>query len=119
MLLLLIAALSVAGLVAYQIWGLDGVASAFVAATVCGAPALVTLIARGLFVGPQGLVAGTVLSIMLRTGVPLSVLGVLIITGNRLIEAGIVPLVMAFYLVSVAIETVFAVRFCQAPIAGK
>ena len=100
----------------YSAYGGWGVAAAAVAAAVCGSGALCALVLAGLVTGPQA-VSGTLGGMFFRVGFPLVAVVLLPRMGGPLVEAGAAGMVMAFYLVTLPVETLLSVRLVAQ--AGK
>jgi len=110
----LVAVLALAMPVAYLYWGPGGALAAILAAAICGSGAAASLIVRRLLSGSGAAVAGVVLSMFLKSGVPLTAIAVFAAVGGRVLDCGIVPLVLVFYVVCMLFETFVAVRGANA-----
>ncbi|MGI8978794.1 MAG: hypothetical protein ACR2FY_06185 [Pirellulaceae bacterium] len=74
----------------------------------CGILALaITAISQAMNQGVQGILA----AMLVRMGVPLVAMFVLPEIGGPLVEAGVTGMVMAYYLVTLAVETWLSLRF--------
>lgn len=105
----LLLAWAVSSAIGYSRYGTAGVAAASIAAGVCLVSAAGALCVTAVLSGAQA-VAGLLLGILLRTGVPL-IAGMLISVSSRtLFEAGIFGFILVHYFVALAVETPLAVR---------
>lgn len=109
-------------LVAWVSWGRsgqDGVLAAGVAAGVCLVASMAALWVTHAFAGTPQAIAGALGSILLRTAVPLGVTFVLVSASPVLAKAGLFGLTVVFYLLTLAGETLLAVRLvslaCRRP----
>jgi len=93
--------------------GADGLVAAAVAGGVCLFGALAALVVSGLLRGPRSGVHGMLLSVLFRTGVPLMAGIFFAQRGGRLAEAGVLGMILVYYLVTLAVETVLAVRLLR------
>jgi hypothetical protein len=85
-----------------------GVLAAGAALLVCWLPNALSLFIMAIFRDPQHSVATILLSMMLRMGVPLGLAVVLHDSGHWLVDAGVLPMVLAMYLIGLGIETVLS-----------
>lgn len=90
--------------------GWFGVAAAGVAAGVCWTSGLLALIAAGRFRSSGNAVNGILVGMACRTGIPL-VAGVMLhSSGGALAAAGVFGMILGYYLVTLAAETLLAIR---------
>lgn len=102
-------ALGVIGSVGYSLHGTPGLLSTASAAFVCWAASAAALYVSHLFAGTPAALTGLLLSIGLRTGVPL-IGGVLLSSQSRMLaDAGVLGFFVIFYLLSLATETMLSV----------
>ena len=98
----------------YYASGTIGIFAALVACGICltcGILALcVTAIAQKMNQGLQGVFG----AMLVRMSVPLAALFVLPIVGETLVAAGVTGMVMAYYLITLAVETWLSLRFVPA-----
>lgn len=107
-----LAAWAACAVVAFSRYGPTGLLAASVAAGVCWASASVALCLTAMFTSQEA-VTGLLLSILLRTGVPL-LAGVAISNSVRpLSEAGVFEFILIHYFVALAVETSLAVRLLR------
>lgn len=109
-----LAALLVLGWIAYSNYGRAGVAAAALAATICwvgGSTAL--MITASVGVGTPDAVKGVLAAIFFRMGLPLFMVMALHRRGGWLVEAGVLEMILVFYLVTLAVETTLAVRLVK------
>ncbi len=109
----------------YMQYGLMGVAAGSVAAGLSFAGAAISLILYALFQGPTAAVNITLLGTLFRMAIPLGGAMVLHRSGGPLAESGVVGMVVAYYLYTLVIETLLALRLVNRrfvkqspPIAG-
>jgi len=93
-------------------WG--GVAAAGVAAGVCWAGGFLALIAAGLFRSSRNAVNGVLVGMACRTGLPLVAGAMLHSHGGALAAAGVFGMILGYYLVTLAAETLLAIRLTDA-----
>ena len=89
----------------YRLHGADGLSAAGVAAFVCWTGAIGGMLTSRWLHGPSHLLAGMLLGMALRMALPLIVCMVVYLRGGALAEAGFVFYVLAFYLMTLAIDT--------------
>ncbi len=89
----------------YRLQGADGLSAAAVAAVVCLVSALAGLLVSQCFSGPDHALAGVLVGMGFRMTLPLTVCVVAQLQGGALAQAGFVFYIIAFYLVSLAIDT--------------
>ena len=90
--------------------GLNGLASAAVAGTVCWLSGLASLLLIGLFRGAQAVVSAMLMGMVFRTGVPLAVGLILAQQGGQLARAGVFGMILGYYLVTLVVDTLLSVR---------
>ena len=90
--------------------GQAGLAAAAVAAVVCLGAGLVALTFLALFREPQQAVSGVGLAMLFRMAIPMVVGIFLTKHGGPLAEAGVLGMIVGFYLVGLLVETLLAVR---------
>ena len=81
------------------------VLAAGVAALVCWAGAIGGMLTSQWFRGPQHLLAGVLSGMAFRMALPLAVCMVAFVRGGTLVESGFVFYVLAFYLMTLAVDT--------------
>ncbi len=98
----------------YGYWahGEIGVAAAAVAAVVCLVGGLAGWAAMIPFRGPQA-VNGVLLGMLVRMTVPLAAALLLFLRGGPLVRAGLVEMLVAYYLIALTLDTVLSVRRVQ------
>lgn len=98
----------------YGYWahGEIGVAAAAVAAVVCLVGGLAGWAAMIPFRGPQA-VNGVLLGMLVRMTVPLAAALLLFLRGGPLVRAGLVEMLVAYYLIALILDTVLSVRRVQ------
>jgi hypothetical protein len=90
--------------------GWSGVAAAGVAAGVCWVGGFLALVAAGLFRSSRNALNGVLVGMACRTGFPL-VAGVMLhSSGGALAAAGVFGMILGYYLVTLAAETLLAIR---------
>jgi len=87
----------------------SGVLSAAVAGVTCLVAGLMALLLGACCRGPNQILAQVLLAMMARMGVPLLVCVIVYVQRGRLAEAGFVYYLLAFYLVTLIVETVLQV----------
>lgn len=90
--------------------GGTGMAAAGVAAGVCWGGAMVALVVGGLFRHSKHAVSGVLAGMLFRMGVPLMAGAALDWQGGPLAEAGVFGMILVYYFVTLAAETLLAVR---------
>ena len=90
-----------------------GVQSAAVAAAICWVGAMLALLLGGLMRGTKQAVNGVLLGMFFRLGVPLGAGLALYRQGGELAEAGVFGMILAFYFVTLFVETLLAVRLIR------
>jgi hypothetical protein len=91
-----------------------GVAAAGVAAGVCWTGGFLALIAAGLFRSSRNAVNGILLGMACRTGLPLVAGAILHSHGGALAAAGVFGMILGYYLVTLVVETLLAIRVTDA-----
>lgn len=94
---------------AYQLRGIQGLAAAGVAAGICWLGAVGAAPIAALFHGPSAVMVGIGLSMLARTVLPLIVGVTLHAMVPALAEGGMIYYLLAFYLLTLATETVVSV----------
>lgn len=101
---IMVALYAAAAPVAYHFAAGTGVVAASVAAAICLVPSLTALTISSVLRGPQNALAGLLLAMFARTGVPL-LLALLIFRRGPLADAGAIYYLIVFYLVALGLET--------------
>lgn len=96
--------------VGYSRAGWLGVAAAGVAGGVCWVSGLLALVAAGSFRSSGNAVNGILVGMACRTGIPLAAGVMLHSSGGALAAAGVFGMILGYYLVTLAAETLLAVR---------
>ena len=105
--------------VGYARSGLAGILGALLAGGVCGGAAVISLLAAAKFgVGAQA-VPGFLLSMAVRTGIPLAACVVLLAIGGPLTAAGAPAMILVYYLLMLLAETWFLLRLTAAQASDK
>ncbi|MEX1097866.1 MAG: hypothetical protein WED34_17610 [Planctomycetales bacterium] len=99
---------------AYRQAGRAGLLAAGIAAGVCLLSSMAALLVTNRFAGTPSAISGALGSILLRTIVPLGVTLFLVDASPVLAEAGLFGLTVVFYLLTLAGETLLAVRIVNA-----
>ena len=94
----------------YRAHEMMGLWASAIAAAVCLSAPLAASLATRAFSSHDNALAGLLVSMFLRMGIPLAFCLVIQIQEGPLAEAGIVYCVLVFYLVVLAVETWFAMR---------
>ena len=94
----------------YSRHGASGLAAAAVAGGVCWLGATLALVITGLLRGPQTGVHAVLLGMRFRMGLPLGMGLLLHSQGGALARADVLGMLVAYYLVTLAAETLLAVR---------
>jgi hypothetical protein len=119
---LLAAAVSVAyPLVAYVAairFGPSAWSSAAVAAVVCGVGAVLALALTSLLRGPQGALYGVLFGFAFRMGLPMAA-AVVTQFANRSADGALLSCLVAFYFVTLIVETVLVLPLVQAGAQAK
>ncbi len=97
----------------YSQYGNSGVASASVAAGVCFVGAAAALMCVAFLQGPTAAVNSTLLGMLFRMGLPLGGAMVLNQNGGPLAEAGVLGMVLVYYLFTLVIETLLSLRLVK------
>jgi hypothetical protein len=108
--LISLAALPVFAWIGHWRAGYRGVAAALVAAATCWAGAAAALILGGVLQSTKNAVHGILLGMVFRMGVPLAVGLVLHRWEGPLAEAGVFGMILGFYFVTLAAETLLSLR---------
>ncbi|MEQ8788742.1 MAG: hypothetical protein RIC55_20695 [Pirellulaceae bacterium] len=95
--------------------GANGIAVAAVALLVCGASAVLALLVTGLLQGGKQAVNALLSGMALRMGVPFAAGMLLQSQGGPLAEAGVFGMILAYYLLALAVETVLSLRLIKQP----
>lgn len=88
--------------------GADGILAALTAGGVCWLGALLALIFTRLLSGSQA-VQGLMLSMLFRMGLPLAAGALLTLAGGPLAKAGVLGMILLYYLVFLVAETLLSV----------
>ncbi len=108
----------------YGYWakGHDGVWSASLAAGVCLAGGLAGFATTSVFRGLQA-VQGVLLGMMVRMAVPLAAAAFFLLRGGPLVRAGLLEMLVGYYLLALTLDTVLTVRLVRqnqdSPNSGK
>jgi len=109
----------------YLQYGSMGVAAGSIAAGLAFAGAAVSLVLYAFFQGPTAAVNITLLGMLFRMAIPLGGAMLFHRSGGPLAEAGVVGMVVAYYLFTLVIETLLALRLVKhqmnkpsTPVAG-
>jgi hypothetical protein len=94
----------------YQSHGWDGILAACVAALICWAAGLVALAVQVLFPQPQQVGNAVGLGMLMRMGICLSAGIFFTKAGGPLVEAGVLGMIVGFYLIGLLVETLLALR---------
>jgi len=105
--------------VGYARSGSAGILAALLAGSVCGGGAVIGLIVAGRFGLGVRAVPGILLSMILRTGIPLTACVVLLAMGGPLVEAGALVMILVYYLLMLLAETWFLLRLTAAQASDK
>ena len=97
----------------YSQFGTMGVASASVAAGLCFAGAAAALMCIAFLQGPTAAVNSTLLGMLFRMGLPLGGAMVLNQSGGPLVAAGVVGMVLVYYLFTLVIETLLSLSLVK------
>lgn len=100
--------------VAYDQQGVDGALAAVAGGATCLSGGLLALGVVNLFAGPQWVLAGMMIGMFLRAGLPLAVAVLVQLGGGRFAEAGFLWYLVPFYLVALAADTVLTVAQVRA-----
>jgi hypothetical protein len=96
--------------------GAGGVSAALVAGGVCWVGATAALVLSAMFRSPEQALVGLLMGMFFRMGLPLAAGFVLIQSGGPLVEAGVIPLLVGYYLVALVVETLLSLRFIASPV---
>lgn len=99
----------------YSRVGVDGILAAALAGVVCWAGAAGALITAGLLRQSQQAASALMLGMLFRMGLPLAAIAWLMSQGGWLAEAGVVGMILVYYLVSLIVETVLSLRLVGSP----
>lgn len=105
--------------VGYARSGPEGILAALLAGGVCGGGALIGLLLAGRFSLGDHAVSGVLLSMILRMGIPLTACVVLLATGGPLVKAGVLAMILVYYLLMLLAETWFLLRLTAAQASDK
>ena len=111
--LLLLLAFPLIAYFGYSKHGSDGIVAAVVAAAVCFAAGCLALVVTGLFQSIGQGMNGLLLSMAIRTGVPLVAGLSLSMQDGPLAQAGVFGMIVFNYLIMLTIETICAVKIIQ------
>ena len=116
--LLLLAASPLLFLAGFLLYGPTGIASAAVVLVICWTSGCLALACTAMAPAAQAAHAA-LFGMLFRTGLPLGA-GLLVhFVGGPLRDAGFIPLLLGFYLVSLVVETWLSVRLLTAATAPK
>lgn len=101
---------------AHQHWGAISAAAAL---ATCLFGGLLALGLVHLCRGPENVMSQVLLGMLARTGIPLLVCMMVYLQGGRLAEAGFVYYLLAFYFVTLVVETVLLARDPRPQVLGK
>jgi hypothetical protein len=96
--------------VGYARSGVTGIWAAVVAAGICGAGAAAGLVAAGAFRNGPLAVHGVLLAMLPRMGAPLAGCLFFVWRGGALHDAGVVLMILTYYLITLAVETWLLLR---------
>lgn len=105
----LILAASVAASFAWRVNGMAGLLAVLVAGSACLVCGVLALIAHEFLQKPQLVMYQVLATMALRMGIPLGLCLIFHVQRGSLAEAGIVYYLLAFYLVTLVVETLLAV----------
>lgn len=89
----------------------DGLAAAAIAFGVCWLGSALALLCSAMFQGPQQATNSLMLGMMFRMGLPLGA-GLLLTTQNGILaEAGVIGMIVVYYLLALVVETLLSLRF--------
>ena len=107
-------AVSVAiGAYGYSAYGTQGIATTAIAALICFIPASLALYAVAMTAGTPNALSGTLVSMVVRSAVPIFVTILLVQTVKPLADTGLFAMVLVNYLAVLAVESVLAVRMIK------
>jgi hypothetical protein len=107
----LLLAFPIIGSFAYNSHGLNGIIAAGLAGAICWSGAMIALVLVGVFRNsPNQMVSATLLGMLFRMGLPLGAGLFLTNAGGPLAEAGLVRMILVFYLIGLVVETILSVR---------
>lgn len=95
----------------YSQHGLTGLAAAAIAGGICWLGALLALVCSAMFQGPQQAANSMMLGMMFRMGLPLGTGLLLTMQKGALAEAGVLMMILVYYLLAMAVETLLSLRF--------
>lgn len=98
--------------------GQTGIWAAALAGLVCWVGASAALAIAGLFTNPQQATVGLLLGMFFRMGLPLGAGFLFSMQGGPLVEAGLLGILVTYYLVALVAETLLSLRFVS-PSAPK
>ena len=87
-----------------------GVTAAGVAGGVCWLSGLTPLLLIGMFRGPQAALNAALIGILFRMGLPLCVAVAFAQQGGELAQAGILGMILGYYLVTLVVDTLLSIR---------
>jgi len=97
----------------YSRHAMDGVFAASIAGGVCWLGATLALVTTVLLQGSPSAVSGTLLGTAFRTGLPFLSAFALAQMGGPIAKAGVVGMIVAYYLLTLVAETLLAVRLIK------
>jgi len=99
---------AVAAAVAWNLSGTAGLQASAVAAGVCLFGAALALVVSHRFRDPESVLYGVLFGMLLRMGIPLAFAVYIFLEGGGLAEAGVLYYFVAFYPVTLGVETVLS-----------
>jgi hypothetical protein len=99
----------------YSRVGVDGILAAALAGVICWVGAAGALAVASLFRQSQQAASALMLGMLFRMGLPLAAVAWLMTQGGWLAEAGVVGMILIYYLVSLIVETVLSLRLVGSP----
>jgi hypothetical protein len=103
----------VIGAGAAAVYGLPGLQAAAIAAGISLTGGLTALGMRSLLRGPEAALYSMLTGLLFRTGIPLLAAAMFIYFGGPLVDAGIVWYLLAFYILTLVVETWSTVAFIR------
>jgi len=111
--LILLIALPLFAYVGHSKHGADGVVAAVIAAAVCLIAGCLAITVTSLFQSIGQGMNGLLLSMLIRTGIPLAGWVTLSMQGGPVAEAGVFGMIVLNYLIMLVVETISAVKIVQ------
>ena len=94
----------------YSQHGADGLLAAAVAGIVCWFGGIAALVLTTSVRSPEGAVSGTLLGMLFRMGFPLAAGVMLDRSGGALAAAGVLGMILLYYLLTLVVETLLSLR---------